>query len=41
VEEALKSLGYRAKEIKKAMKNLDPAKETDQLLKDALSQMLM
>jgi Holliday junction DNA helicase RuvA len=41
VEEALKSLGYRAKEIKKAVKNLDPSKETDQLLKDALSQMLM
>ncbi|AIO19185.1 Holliday junction ATP-dependent DNA helicase RuvA [Candidatus Izimaplasma bacterium HR1] len=40
VEEALNSLGYRAKEIKKAVKNLDGSKPTDQLLKDALSQML-
>ena len=40
VEEALKSLGYKAKEIKKAVKNLDPTKQTDQLLKDALGQML-
>lgn len=40
VEEALKSLGYKAKEITKALKNLDPTKETDQLLKDALSTML-
>jgi len=40
VEEALKSLGYKAKEIKKAIKNLDGSKPTDQLLKDALGQML-
>ncbi len=40
VEEALKSLGYKAKEIKKAVKNLDGSKPTNQLLKDALSQML-
>lgn len=40
VEEALKSLGYKAKEIKKALKNLDPSKPTDQLLKDALATML-
>ena len=40
VEEALKSLGYKAKEIKKALEHLDPSKETDQLLKDALSSML-
>ncbi len=40
VEEALKSLGYKAKEIKKAIKDLDGNKPTDQLLKDALGQML-
>ncbi len=40
VEEALQSLGYRATEIKKALKNLDPSKATNQLLKDALAQML-
>lgn len=40
VEEALSSLGYKAKEIKKAIKHLDPGKPTDQLLKDALGQML-
>lgn len=40
VEEALKSLGYKAKEIKKALKDLDPTKPTDQLLKDALATML-
>lgn len=40
VEEALKSLGYKAKEIKKAVKDLDGSKPTDQLLKDALSNML-
>ena len=40
VEEALKSLGYRAKEIKKAVKGLDNSKPTNQLLKDALQQML-
>jgi len=40
VEEALNSLGYKASEIRKAIKNLDPSKPTDQLLKDALGQML-
>jgi len=40
VEEALKSLGYKSSEIKKAIKNLDPSKPTNQLLKDALGQML-
>lgn len=40
VEEALKSLGYNSREIKKAVKNLDQTKETDQLLKDALAEML-
>jgi Holliday junction DNA helicase RuvA len=40
VEEALTSLGYRAKEIKKATKNLDGSKPTNELLKDALGQML-
>jgi Holliday junction DNA helicase RuvA len=40
VEEALKSLGYKAKEITKALKNLDPTKSTEQLLKDALATML-
>ena len=40
VEEALTSLGYKAKEIKKAIKNLDGSKPTNVLLKDALSQML-
>lgn len=40
VEEALQSLGYKSKEIKKALKDLDPKKPTDQLLKDALATML-
>ena len=40
VEEALTSLGYKAKEIKKAIKDLDVSKETNELLKDALGQML-
>lgn len=40
VEEALKSLGYNAREIKKAVKNLDQKKSTDKLLKDALAEML-
>ena len=40
VEEALTSLGYKAKEIKKAIKDLDGSKETNELLKDALGQML-
>jgi Holliday junction DNA helicase RuvA len=40
VEEALTSLGYKKKEIKKAIKDLDGNKPTDQLLKDALQKML-
>lgn len=40
VEEALKSLGYKVKEINKAVKGLDGSKKTDVLLKQALSQML-
>lgn len=40
VEEALKSLGYKVKEIKKALKGLDSTKATDVLLKEALQQML-
>jgi Holliday junction DNA helicase RuvA len=40
VEEALQSLGYKSKEIKKALKDLDPSKNTEQLLKDALATML-
>lgn len=40
VEEALKSLGYKTKEIKKAVKQLDGSKKTDILLKEALAQML-
>lgn len=40
VEEALQSLGYKTSEIRKAIKNLDNKKPTDQLLKDALGQML-
>ena len=40
VEEALKSLGYKVKEITKAVKGLDGNKSTDVLLKEALAQML-
>ena len=40
VEEALQSLGYKSAEIKKAVKQLDPTKPTEQLLKDALGAML-
>ena len=40
VEEALKSLGYRAKEVTRAVKGLDGSKKTDVLLKEALAQML-
>jgi len=40
VEEALMSLGYKSKEIKKAMKQLDPTKDSEQLLRDALATML-
>lgn len=40
VEEALKSLGYRTKEIIKAVKGLDGSKPTNELLKEALARML-
>lgn len=40
VEEALQSLGYKSKEIKKAIQKLDGKKPTDQLVKDALAAML-
>ena len=40
VEQALRSLGYKASEIKKALKHLDPTKAPEQLLKDALGAML-
>ena len=40
VEEALQSLGYKTKEITKAIKHLDGSKPTDQLVKDALAAML-
>ncbi|MEC9484274.1 MAG: Holliday junction branch migration protein RuvA [Candidatus Izemoplasma sp.] len=40
VEAALKSLGYRAREIQKAIKDLDGSKPTDTLIKEALGKML-
>jgi len=40
VEEALKSLGYKSKEITKAIKGLDGSKQTNILLKEALANML-
>lgn len=40
VEEALKSLGYKTKEIIKAVKGLDGSKQTNVLLKEALAHML-
>ncbi|KFZ26826.1 MAG: Holliday junction ATP-dependent DNA helicase RuvA [Candidatus Izimaplasma bacterium HR2] len=40
VEDALKSLGYKVKEITKAVKGLDGNESTDVLLKEALAQML-
>ncbi len=40
VEEALKSLGYRAKEIIRVVKGLDGSKQTHILLKEALAKML-
>ena len=40
VEEALKSLGYKSREITKAIKDLDPSGKTEDLLKTALSKML-
>jgi Holliday junction DNA helicase RuvA len=40
VEEALKALGYREKEIRKVLPKLDPSKNTNLLIKDALALML-
>ncbi len=40
VEEALNSLGYKTKEITKAVKGLDGLKATNILLKEALAKML-
>ncbi|MCK5388143.1 MAG: Holliday junction branch migration protein RuvA [Candidatus Izimaplasma sp.] len=40
VEEALGSLGYKSKEIKKVIKGLDGSKTTSELLKEALARML-
>lgn len=40
VSEALQALGYKAKEIKKAVKDLDSSKTTSELIKDALGRML-
>ncbi len=40
VEEALKALGYKAKEIKKVLPKLDTSKKTSDLIKDALAMML-
>ncbi len=40
VEEALKALGYKDREIKKVLPKLDPSKHTNDLIKDALAMML-
>jgi len=40
VEEALSSLGYKSKDIKRAVKGLDGSKETNILLKEALGQIV-
>lgn len=40
VEEALIALGYKNKEIDKILKRLDPEKNTNDLIKDALAMML-
>jgi len=40
VEEALKSLGYKKKDIIRAVKGLDGSKETNVLLKEALGQIV-
>ncbi|MCK4551822.1 MAG: Holliday junction branch migration protein RuvA, partial [Tenericutes bacterium] len=40
VEEALRALGYKAKEIKKVLPKLDTSKKTSDLIKDALAMML-
>jgi Holliday junction DNA helicase RuvA len=40
VEEALIALGYKTKEIEKVLKRLDPEKDTNDLIKDALAMML-
>ncbi|PKL01499.1 MAG: Holliday junction branch migration protein RuvA [Tenericutes bacterium HGW-Tenericutes-1] len=40
VQAALEAFGYNSKEIKKALAKLDPKKPTNELIKDALKQML-
>jgi len=40
VDEALQTLGYNVKEIKKVLGKLDPAKDTGELIKDALKMLL-
>ncbi|MDD4184685.1 MAG: helix-hairpin-helix domain-containing protein, partial [Candidatus Izemoplasmatales bacterium] len=40
VDEALQALGYNQKEIKKVLQKLDQTKSTNELIKDALKQML-
>jgi Holliday junction DNA helicase RuvA len=40
VEDALRALGYKNKEIQRAIKQLDPSKPTETLLRQALSNML-
>jgi Holliday junction resolvasome RuvABC DNA-binding subunit len=40
VDEALKALGYKDREIKKVLPKLDPSKNTNELIKDALAMML-
>ncbi|MBI9008609.1 MAG: Holliday junction branch migration protein RuvA [Tenericutes bacterium] len=40
VDEALKALGYKDKEIRKVLPKLDPSKNTNELIKDALAMML-
>jgi len=40
VEEALEALGYKQAEIKKVILKLDPEKQTNELIKDALAMML-
>lgn len=40
VEEALRALGYNAREIKKVLPKLDPSRNTNELIKDALALML-
>jgi Holliday junction DNA helicase RuvA len=40
VDEALKAFGYKDREIRKVLPKLDPSKNTNQLIKDALAMML-